>query len=538
MSGNIAKASWTPAGGTPQMVVGEALSSWRKYFSDESRKEGDADCIALPQNAEEVAVALREAAKNGWSVTISGARTGITAAAVPDGGLVLSLERMNHVLGLRKNERGEFFVRCEAGVRLGDLQKSLQTGMFADSANWSEESRALLTELREAKLFYPPDPTETSASIGGTVACNASGAHTFGYGPTRPYVESVHVILADGSELNLRRGEWMADDDGAFQLQTPEGKILNGRMPSYPWPKTKSAAGYFSGGRDVMDLFIGSEGTLGVVTDVELRLVPRPERSIMVMCFWADEATALKFVHALRAERKQLGLEAVEYFGADALDMLRERRRLLGAASGVPSCLEDDMRHGVFLDVGCAAADERDVLQRLQEIIRSLGGDAGKCWCATENDTRERLRLFRHALPETVNGLIAQIRRQYPTVTKLGTDMAVPDDRLEEYVAMFHEELGAAGLRYVTFGHVGDNHLHVNILPRNPDEYAKGKALYFDLAKRVVAMGGSPAAEHGIGKLKTNFLELLIGKKGVEEMRAVKALFDPHGMLGPKTLIG
>ena len=85
MSGNIAKASWTPASGTPQMVVGEALSSWRKYFSDESRKEGDADCIALPQNAEEVAVALREAVKNGWSVTISGARTGITAAAVPDG---------------------------------------------------------------------------------------------------------------------------------------------------------------------------------------------------------------------------------------------------------------------------------------------------------------------------------------------------------------------------------------------------------------------------------------------------------------------
>ena len=216
MNNSCVKASQTPAGGMPQMVVGEALSSWRKYFSDESRKEGDADCIALPQNDEEVAVALREAAKNGWSVTISGARTGITAAAVPDGGLVLSLERMNHVLGLRKNERGEFFVRCEAGVRLGDLQKSLQTGMFADSANWPEESRALLTELREAKLFYPPDPTETSASIGGTVACNASGAHTFGYGPTRPYVEAMHVILADGSDLNLRRGEWMATDDGSF----------------------------------------------------------------------------------------------------------------------------------------------------------------------------------------------------------------------------------------------------------------------------------------------------------------------------------
>ena len=537
MGGKTGHAKKTSEPKLPQLVVGEALTAWRKYFSDESRKSGDADCVALPQNAKEVVGALQEAARHGWGVTVSGARTGITAGAVPNGGLVLSLERMNRVLGLRRNENGDFFVRCEAGVRLGDLQKSLQTGMFVDFTNWDGESKSLLPDLREAKLFYPPDPTETSAAIGGTVACNASGAHTFGYGPTRPYVEAMHIVLADGSELDLRRGEWLADADGTFDLETADGAVLHGRMPSYPWPKTKSAAGYFSGGRDVMDLFIGSEGTLGVVTDVELRLIPRPERSIMVMCFWPEEATALAFVRALRTERKELGLEAVEYFGADALDMLRERRNRLGAASGVPACLEDDMRYGVFLDVGCSVERERDVLDRLQTIIRNLGGKPETCWCATENDTRERLRLFRHALPETVNGLIAEIRRQYPTVTKLGTDMAVPDEYLEAYVAMFHEELGKAGLRYVTFGHIGDNHLHVNILPRNPDEYAKGRALYFELAKRVVAMGGSPAAEHGIGKLKTDFLKLLIGEKGVEEMRAVKLLFDPRGMLGQKTLM-
>ncbi|MBP5671173.1 MAG: FAD-binding oxidoreductase [Victivallales bacterium] len=537
MSGKTGHAKKPSAVKPPQLVVGKELASWQKYFCDESRKSGDADCIALPQNVEEVVGALQEAARHDWKVTVSGARTGITAGAVPNGGLLLSLERMNRVLGLRRNENGDFFVRCEAGVRLGDLHKSLQTGMFVDSNSWDDESKALLSGLREAKLFYPPDPTETSAAIGGTVACNASGAHTFGYGPTRPYVEAMRVILADGSELNLKRGEWLADDDGTFDLETADGRILHGRMPSYPWPKTKSAAGYFSGGRDVMDLFIGSEGTLGIVTEVELRLIPRPERNVMVMCFWRDEATALAFVRALRSERKELGLEAVEYFGADALDMLRERRNRLGAASGVPACLEDDMRHGVFLDIGCSVECERDVLNRLQAIIRDLGENPATCWCATENDTRERLRLFRHALPETVNGLIAEIRRQYPTVTKLGTDMAVPNERLEEYVAMFHEELGKAGLRYVTFGHIGDNHLHVNILPRNPDEYAKGRALYFELAKRVVAMGGSPAAEHGIGKLKTDFLKLLVGEKGVKEMRAVKSLFDPQAMLGAKTLM-
>ncbi|MBT3291880.1 MAG: FAD-binding oxidoreductase, partial [Victivallales bacterium] len=124
----------------------------------------------------------------------------------------------------------------------------------------------------------------------------------------------------------------------------------------------------------------------------------------------------------------------------------------------------------------------------------------------------------------------------HPDITKLGTDMAVPDEHLGTILAIYREKLAAADLPYVIFGHIGNNHLHVNILPRNPADYQKGWDLYHEFAQTVVDLGGSPAAEHGIGKLKTDFLETLVGTQGIQEMRAVKRLFDTDELLGVGTL--
>jgi D-lactate dehydrogenase (cytochrome) len=254
------------------------------------------------------------------------------------------------------------------------------------------------------------------------------------------------------------------------------------------------------------------------------------------MTFWKCEQAALDFTKALRTNRAELGVEAIEYVGPNALTMLRDRRALLGSVSGVPACIPGSAACGIYLDLGTAAAAMPDTLSQLTELTRTHGGDPDRCWSATERDERERLRLFRHALPETVNATIAEVRRTHPTVTKLGTDMAVPDDRLDEVVELYRKTLDESGLKYVIFGHIGDNHLHVNILPASPDEYRQGWELYHDFAEKVVAMGGSPAAEHGIGKLKTDFLRILYGEAGLADMRRVKALFDPDHRLGQGTL--
>lgn len=534
---HILRPETVAATAPPPLAEGLATDDYTKYLTDESKRRGQAACLAFPRTTAEVAAALRLGAARGDAVTVSGARTGITAGAVPDGGLLLSMERLNRVLGLRRANDGSVLIRCQAGVPLADLQRIVREGRCSDAGDWSPDAQATLRELRETRCFYPPDPTETSASIGGTIACNASGAHSFRYGPTRDYVQALRIVLADGRCLNIERGRCSTDSHGSFRFQQSDGRLTEAQVPLYARPTTKNSGGYYSGaGMDLIDLFIGSEGTLGIITEAELRLIPAPETSCTVVTFWPGETAALAFVHAVRERRDHLGLESVEYMGPHALCMLRQRRRQFGAASGVPACLPADAGCAVLVDIGTDAAVFEPILSDLAAVATDTGADPEQCWAAAERDEHERLRVFRHALPETVNTRIAEIRRTEPRITKLGTDMAVPDACLEQVLQLYRRALDGAGLEYVVFGHIGDNHLHVNILPRTTAEYARGKEFYDHFARQVIRMGGSPAGEHGIGKLKTDFLRLMIGDDGIRQMRAVKAVLDPQGLLGRGTL--
>lgn len=521
----------------PKLISGAELADYGQYLTDESRRQGRAAALAFPRSTEELAAAVREAHRRGWEITASGARTGITAGAVPEGGLVISLERMNRVLDLRKLDDDTYAVSCEAGLTLSGLRQALKPG--ADSlANLTPASTKVFDAMHGRHFFFPPDPTETTASIGGIVACNASGAHTFRYGPTRPYVYGLKVVLADGSILELTRGDARADENGHFVLQRGTDEQVDVELPHYRQPVTKNAAGYFTEpGMDLVDLFIGSEGTLGIIAEVTLRLIRAPETSSAVMLFFAGEEEALDFVVKLRVRKNEMGVEAIEYFGPNALAFLRASRERTGVASGVPACLPPDAASGIYLDIGCAGHELPETLDKLAEIGEECGAAPEACWSAQDRGERERLRAFRHALPEAVNNRIAELQRECPDITKLGTDMAVPDECLKKIVALYRRELDRAGLEYVIFGHVGDNHLHVNILPHSATEYARGNKFYMEFAERAVAMGGSPAAEHGIGKLKREFLRLLVGEQGIEEMRRVKEAFDPDNLLGRGTLV-
>jgi len=503
---------------------------------DESGRSGTAAALTFPRSTSEVCGAVNRANERGFGITVSAARTGITAGAVPNGGLLLSLERMNRILGVREDD-GSFLVRCQAGVLLSDLQHSVQAGVFADVASWEPESIAALEVMRGQRLFYPPDPTETSATVGGTIACNASGAHTFRYGPTRPYVHSLTVVLADGRILALERGRDVVGESRELLLTSVEGEPQATRIPDYTWPETKNSAGYYAAdGMDVLDLFVGSEGTLGIITEVEVRVIQAPDMSCAVMTFWSTEEQALAFTETLQSERDALFVEAIEYVGPNALTLLRNRRTELGATSGVPACLPDAAHCAIYLDIGTEQDLYAKALAGLAEVIGEHGGDPATCWSAVERDERERLRHFRHALPETVNARIAQIRKSEPGITKLGTDMAVPGGRLADVIRLYRSALAEAELDYVIFGHIGDNHLHVNILPQNGAEYATGWDLYHRFADAVVEMGGSPAAEHGIGKLKTDFLKILFREEGLRQMLQIKTAFDPEFRLGKGTL--
>ncbi|MCL6519549.1 MAG: FAD-binding oxidoreductase [Armatimonadetes bacterium] len=492
-----------------------SILQWDKQYEDflhdESRLAGTANSISFPKTEAEVVEIVRAISSQGGFITIQGARTGIVAGAVPQGGHILNLSRMNEIGSVKRTKDG------------GTL--AVQPG-------------AILEEIRKVvekeSLFFPPDPTETTCSIGGMVSCNASGALSFHYGPTRKWVEAIRIVMSNGDIICLRRGECKAQGR-SFSLTKESGRVIKGQLPTYSLPNVKSAAGYYvNENMDMLDLFIGMEGTLGVITEIELRLIPKPKAINGLTIFLPNEESAIKLVNVLR--NSPIRPVAIEFFDANSLNLLRGIKSESSAFEKIPA-LKPHYHSAIYLEFHADNQDIIDeaVMQAMDAIIE-LGGTDEDTWYATNERELDHLKAFRHATPEAVNLLIDKRKKEYPELTKLGTDMSVPDERLEEAIAMYRAGVLEHELESVMFGHIGNNHIHVNILPHNKEDYERGRILYLSWAQQVVKWGGSVSAEHGIGKLKVPFLELMYGAKGIAEMRSLKAVFDPNCLFNPGNL--
>jgi D-lactate dehydrogenase (cytochrome) len=525
----VASAPAPPHPPSPPLQAVEP--DFTEYLRDESRLIGHADRIAFPKDEEQVRELLRRADEERTAVTVQGGRTGITGGAVPQGGLILNLSRMDRLLGVRWEEgRGSWLLNVQPGLPLEKLNAALA----------SEELPGAPASFRtEGPFFFPPDPTETGATLGGMASTNASGACSLRYGPTRRYVEALHLVLADGSLLALRRGMQRAHA-GRFRLTIDSGRTIEGELPRYRWPEIKNAAGlYVHPDMDLLDLAVGSEGTLGVITELELLLARRPARIWALLAFFLQEPAALRFMRAARAGIGGLQAAALEFFDRRSLALLAEQKRTNPAFAELPEVPE--MAAAIYVEYHSEQqpSEERaeGELAAVAEALERFGSDSGKAWSAEGERELERLKLFRHALPEAVNLTIDRLRLQAPGITKLGTDMAVPAEALEPTLGMYHRDLDAGGFEHVLFGHIGDNHIHVNILPRTEEEYRRGRELAERWADQVTAAGGTVSAEHGVGKLKVELLRKMYGSDSIDEMRRLIELFNPGRRLNRGNMV-
>jgi D-lactate dehydrogenase (cytochrome) len=447
----------------------------QSFLSDASFiRDGYADRVVLPESVEEVSETLAAANKDYTPVTVSGAGTGTVGGRVPFGGIVLATDRLNRIKSIEDGR-----AVAEAGVILADFQRAVD----------------------QKGLLYPPDPTERGCFLGGTVATNASGARTFKYGPTRNYIERLKVVLASGAILDLRRGE---------------GNSLKIPLPTYRPPTTrKNASGYFvAPNMDAIDLFIGSEGTLGVICEIEARLVPKPQGLLSGVVFFAKEADVLAFV--ADAKRGAVDARALEFFDVESLNFLRQKYPEIPAeAAGA-----------IFFEQETTDLTEESILNKWLALLEKHNAFADS-WFATGEQDWAKLREFRHQLPVLMNEWFARYRQR-----KVSTDMAVPDEAFPGLFDLYKRTLRRSGLRYTIFGHIGDNHVHVNILPRDDDEAARARDLYVQFLKYAASVGGTLSAEHGIGKLKRDYLRLFYSDAQLREMAALKKHFDPQGILG------
>lgn len=505
-----------------------------ELLRDESRNIGFAESVSFPENEADIIEILEYCRQKRLPVTVQGALTGLAAGAVPYGGHIINTRKMNKVLAINQEKENSFTLTCQPGVVLSEFRKAIEFKHF-NNPNFSSKSLEALTDLRKkGNYFFAPDPTETSACLGGMVSCNASGARTYYYGAMRNHVSRVRMVLTDGRILDLKRGHIKAQGLTLTLPLEPEG-VLNLELPKFNMPNTKNAAGYYvEADMDPLDLLIGSDGTLGVITEIDCIILPTPEHTWGISSFWPDEEKALAFVLRCRQEIKNL--TSLESFSGSALDLLRQQREKGGIFSQLPY-LPPHFGYCIYLEL--QGNDEEFLilqLERINSLIKELGGESKDTWVALNDTELTRLLFFRHAVPECVNMLIDERKREYPDIAKLGTDMAVPDHKLAEVLQLYRKDLSAANLQWASWGHMGNNHIHVNILPRNSLDYQKGKELYLSWAQKITEMGGAVSAEHGIGKSKKAMLEIMYGQEQIKEMRRLKRIFDPLNMLGRDNL--
>lgn len=518
----------------------EITDNYAPYLADESRlPHQGADFLFFPNDEAELAAVMREMGRRKLAVTVAGARTGLVGGCVPAGGAVVALDRFDKTLAIRFDEpSGEWRVLAEAAVTLRDLADWINKKTFPGlTQRATPATLAALDAFKDDRrsFFYPPDPTEMSASLGGTVATNASGAASYKYKATRNWIRRIRVMLASGEVLDIPRGRYFATQDRTFTVIDTAGRRTALKLPGYVMPKTKNTAGFFAApGMDMIDLFIGSEGLFGVITQIEVALEVRHEGVSVVQFLPSDEA-ALDFVIALRQEAA-VRPEFIEFYDANALKLLRAKQIDNPKFIDMPT-IPEGAGAAVFYDIAFKGAEAKPDFAWLKAITERCGAKLADTWAGYERRDLARFRHFRHALPESVNAVIGERKKTYPGLHKLGTDLAVPDVSLKEIWRFYRSKLDTAGLEWVAFGHIADNHFHVNILPRDMDDLAKGLAIYKAFAEKAVALHGTVSAEHGIGKMKKKFLPVMFSPEELAEMKAVKLALDPTAMLNPGDIL-
>ncbi|MBU0686969.1 MAG: FAD-binding oxidoreductase [Candidatus Margulisbacteria bacterium] len=472
------------------MLIKNDQDMIKNYLEDTSVMPGaKAEAVIIAESQDEIPQILKEASKNHTPITISSGKTGTTGGCIPLKGKILSVEKLNKIININKKN---LTATVECGVVLEDLQKA----------------------LAKENLVYLPDPTESTCLLGGTLATNASGSRTFKYGPTRNHVKRIKVVLSTGEILDIERGKIFAE---GRRFET-----IKCDLPSYEMPMIKNAAGYYVyDNMDLIDLFIGSEGTLGVIVEMDLKIAVKPEKIFGGIVYFNNPKDCLNFVKEVRqisleskksGDITKLSAASIEYLDQYTLDLIREKN---------PS-IPKDAKAAIFFEQESTETVEDDLLQQWSDLIEKHGADLDQCRIALTELEDKELKEIRHSIPETINEIFKRTGFQ-----KLATDIAVPADAFDEMMAYYDEILKPLSIHHLAFGHIGNYHLHVNQLPKNNEEKELALKNIKLFVTKAVQLGGTISAEHGIGKIKKPYLKIMYGENGIKEMAAVKKALDP-----------
>lgn len=425
-----------------------------KYLSDSlGRVKGTAGALVFPVSTEEVSAVMRFAYENHLPVTPRAAGTNLVGSTVPRGqGIILDITKMNHILSV---DEETFTATVEPGVVLQDFQ----------------------AQVEALGLFYPPDPGEKTATIAGNIATNAGGMRAVKYGVTRDYVRGLEVVLADGRVIQA----------GTKNVKDASGLALK-------------------------QLFIGSEGTLGVITKCILKLIPKPETSLSVVIPYGNLETGIRSVHAII--KANAGPTAIEFIERSVVE-LGERY------TGVSFPCPEAKAYLLLTFDGFSGQVDANA-----ERVRAVAENTGALDFIPLRDATQAAGIWR------VRGCFVKaveaVSEQEPV------DLVVPIDKTAEFIAFVHETEAASGVEMISFGHAGDGNVHLCVLRGNRDRQTWERELHAvmnTLYDKAYALGGLTSGEHGVGLAKRPYFLRHTAPESLAVMRSLKDALDPRHIL-------
>jgi FAD/FMN-containing dehydrogenase len=462
------------------------------------------DAVAVPTDADDLALLVRWCAERNLALVPRSAATGMPGGNVGRGVAVDLLSHFRRILDIDAERR---LARVEPGVTLGELNAA----------------------AAHADLAFPVDPSSGErCTLGGMIANNAAGAHSVRYGATRGWVQALDVVLADGSRAMVRRGERPSEPPLAPLLDAVDRRIVPARGEiERAWPRVrKNSSGYalleYLQSGDVVDLLVGSEGTLALIVGAELRLAPVPAHRGLALLEFSDLAAAGAAVERVLA----LEPATCEILDRTFLELVRQA----GADAGYP------LRRGLeaILLVESEADSQAELEASLQRTVDAVGSIADRVSLATDpQQQRQFWQVRKAASPIIARRTDGRVSMQFIE------DGVVPVARLPDYIRALRRILADHGVPAVIFGHAGDGNLHVNPLVDvgAPGWQATIEAVLDETADAIRALGGTLAGEHGDGRLRAPLLERIWGPHLVAHFRHIKRSFDPAGILNPGVIL-
>lgn len=436
-----------------------------KYLSDTlGRLKGEAAALVFPQSTEEVSKILKYAHKHGIPVTPRGAGTNLVGSTVPvDGGIILDFSHMDKILELDENT---MTITVQPGLLLQDLQKYVE----------------------ERGLFYPPDPGEKASSVGGNISTNAGGMRAVKYGVTRDYVRGLEVVTADGSVL------------------TAGGKNV------------KDASGL-----SLKNLYIGSEGTLAVITKCILKLIPKPETSLSVLVPYPDLKTGIRSV--LSVLRANANPTAVEFMERKVVKLGED---FLGVKYPYP-----EAGSYILLTFDGHATEVRENAERIRKL--TLDGGALAYLPLTDTTQNQSNVILPAADIWKVRGALVKAVEAFSEQEPV--DIVVPIDKTAEFISFINKLDEESGMQMVSFGHAGDGNVHLCVVRGDRDLKTWHKELKANMDKayhKAYELGGITSGEHGIGISKRRYFLRETSGENLEVMNRIKDALDPKHILNDK----